>query len=130
MSLPDDVADQDLKITIQGTLDVYWVKLVDIKRVWKVDLYVNNLEGIKILYWGTINVSNIFYNEIVCLSLLINIECTDNRSTLNCNYDVIFWGNSLYDFIKNEMYITAWEFEKRFRLIWSEWTHKIRGRQL
>ena len=50
MSLPDDVADQDLKITFQGTLDVYWVKPVDIKRAWKVDLYVNNLEGIKILY--------------------------------------------------------------------------------
>ena len=109
MSLPDDVADQDLKITIQGTLDVYWVKPVDIKRAWKVDLYVNNLEGIKNLYKGTINVSNIFYYEIVWPSLMINVECMNTRSTFHCNYDVIF-EEIHYDFIKMivENYVYHW----------------------
>ena len=49
MSLSDDLADKDLKITFQDALNVYWVRTVDAKMVWKVDLYVNNLEGIKIL---------------------------------------------------------------------------------
>lgn len=50
MSLSDALADKDLKITFQGALNIYWVKTVDPKMIWKVDLYVNNLEGIKILY--------------------------------------------------------------------------------
>ena len=48
MSLSIALADKDL--TFQGALNVYWVRTVDPKMAKKVDLYVNNLKGIKILY--------------------------------------------------------------------------------